>query len=60
LVRPRSKSANPLRKLFGLEHSSDEKAAYGDPVFIGRTQIGIVTSAMRSTVAEEAPGASAY
>jgi aminomethyltransferase len=40
--------ANPLRKLVGLELTGNEKASHGDPVFIGRAQIGIVTSAMRS------------
>ncbi len=43
-----NRRANPLRKLVGLELSSNEKAAHGDPVFIGRAQIGIVTSATRS------------
>ncbi len=37
--------ANPLRKLVGLEIEGNEKAAHGDPVFIGRAQIGMVTSA---------------
>jgi aminomethyltransferase len=40
--------ANPLRKLVGLELDGNEKASHGDPVFIGRAQIGIVTSAMKS------------
>lgn len=40
--------ANPLRKLVGLELAGNEKAAHGDPVFIGRAQIGIVTSATKS------------
>jgi aminomethyltransferase len=40
--------ANPLRKLVGLELAGNEKAAHGDPIFIGRAQIGIVTSATRS------------
>lgn len=40
--------ANPLRKLVGLEISGNEKPSHGDPVYIGRAQIGIVTSAMRS------------
>lgn len=40
--------ANPLRKLVGLEIAGNEKPAHGDPVFVGRAQVGIVTSAMRS------------
>ena len=40
--------ANPSRKLVGLELKGNEKAGHGDPVFIGRAQIGIVTSAMKS------------
>jgi aminomethyltransferase len=42
--------ANPSRKLVGLEIRGNEKAAHGDPVFVGRAQIGIVTSSMRSPV----------
>jgi len=40
--------ANPLRKLVGLEISGNEKPAHGDPVFVGRAEVGIVTSAARS------------
>ncbi len=40
--------AHPSRKLVGLELDSNERAGHGDPVFIGRAQIGIVTSAMKS------------
>lgn len=40
--------ANPMRKLVGLEVSGNEKPSHGDPVFVGRAQVGIVTSAMRS------------
>lgn len=40
--------ANPLRKLVGLEVTGNEKPSHGDPVFVGRAQVGIVTSAMRS------------
>ncbi|WP_295559732.1 aminomethyltransferase family protein [uncultured Hyphomicrobium sp.] len=40
--------ANPLRKLVGLEIAGNEKPSHGDPVFVGRAQVGIVTSAMRS------------
>ncbi len=40
--------ANPLRKLVGLEIAGNERPSHGDPVFVGRAQVGIVTSAMRS------------
>ena len=40
--------ANPLRKLVGLEIAGNEKPSHGDPVFVGRAQVGVVTSAMRS------------
>lgn len=40
--------ANPMRKLLGLDIAGNEKPSHGDPVFIGRAQVGIVTSAMRS------------
>ncbi len=40
--------ATPARKLVGLELAGNEKAGHGDPVYIGRAQIGIVTSAMKS------------
>jgi aminomethyltransferase len=40
--------ANPLRKLVGLEIAGNEKPSHGDPVFVGRAEVGIVTSAMRS------------
>jgi aminomethyltransferase len=43
-----ARRTNPLRKLVGLELEDNEKAAHGDPVFIGRAQIGIITSSMRS------------
>src|SRR5690606_26512874 len=40
--------ANPLRKLVGLEVAGNETPSHGDPVFVGRAEVGIVTSAMRS------------
>ncbi len=42
--------AHPSRKLVGLEIAGNEKAAHADPVFFGRAEVGIVTSAMRSPV----------
>ncbi len=41
---------NPQRKLVGLELVGDEVAAHGDCVRIGRHQVGVVTSAMRSPI----------
>jgi aminomethyltransferase len=43
-----NRRAHPLRKLIGLEIEGNEKPSHGDPVYVGRAQIGIVTSAMRS------------
>ena len=43
-----TRRAHPLRKLVGLELAGNELASHGDPVFIGRAQIGIVTSATKS------------
>jgi aminomethyltransferase len=43
-----NRRANPLRKLVGLEVKGNEKPSHGDPVYVGRAQVGIVTSAMRS------------
>ena len=42
--------ANPVRKLVGLEIAGNEKPAHGDPIFIGRADIGVITSAMRSPI----------
>ncbi len=41
---------NPQRKLVGLELVGNERAAHGDCVRVGRHQVGVVTSAMRSPV----------
>jgi aminomethyltransferase len=40
--------ANPLFKLVGLEVASNEKPSHGDPIFVGRAQVGVITSSMRS------------
>ena len=44
------RKANPQRQLVGLELAGNEAAAHGDCVRIGRAQVGVVTSAMRSPV----------
>jgi aminomethyltransferase len=38
----------PQRALVGLQSETTEDVGHGDPVCIGRAQIGVVTSAMRS------------
>lgn len=39
---------NPQRTLVGLELEGDEMAAHGDCVRMGRQQVGVITSAVRS------------
>jgi aminomethyltransferase len=41
---------NPARKLVGLEISGNVDVGHGDCVHVGRPQIGVVTSSMRSPV----------
>ncbi|MEX2577206.1 MAG: DUF1989 domain-containing protein [Halofilum sp. (in: g-proteobacteria)] len=41
---------NPQRKLVGLELEADEPANHGDGVYVGRQQVGVVTSAVRSPI----------
>jgi aminomethyltransferase len=42
------RQAHPQHKLVGLELEGNEIAAHGDCVHVGKSQIGVVTSAMRS------------
>ncbi len=42
------RKAHPQRKLVGLELEGAEAAAHGDCVRVGRAQVGVVTSGMRS------------
>ena len=44
------RKANPARKLVGLDLNGNETIGHGDPIFAGRAQIGIVTSATRSPI----------
>lgn len=44
------RKAGPQRKLVGLELAGNEPAAHGDCVHVGRSQVGVVTSATRSPV----------
>ncbi len=39
---------HPQRALVGLELAGDEPAAHGDCVHVGRSQVGVITSATRS------------
>jgi aminomethyltransferase len=42
--------AHPQRTLVGLELSGSEVANHGDPVYVGRSQVGVVTSGTRSPI----------
>ncbi|MFJ3483018.1 DUF1989 domain-containing protein [Pseudomonas sp. NPDC090202] len=42
------RSATPAQKLVGLRLTGNEGAHHGDPVFRGRAQVGVITSACRS------------
>lgn len=44
------RQAAPQRKLVGLEIEGQEPAHHGDPVFVGRAKMGVVTSGIRSPV----------
>jgi aminomethyltransferase len=44
---------NPQRVLVGLELDGDQPVAQGDAVHVGRSQVGMVTSATRSPVLEK-------
>jgi aminomethyltransferase len=43
-----ARKASPQRTLVGLEVSGNEPAAHGDGVYLGRSQVGVVTSGTRS------------
>lgn len=44
------RKTNPSRRLVGLDLDGSETIGHGDPVFVGRAQVGIVTSATRSPI----------
>lgn len=44
------RKANPAKKLVGLKIESNDAVGHGDPLFVGRAQVGVVTSATRSPI----------
>ncbi|MBD0290440.1 MAG: aminomethyltransferase, partial [Thermoleophilia bacterium] len=44
------RKAHPQRTLVGLELEGNETAGHGDPVYVGRQRVGVVTSGTRSPV----------
>jgi aminomethyltransferase len=42
------RKAHPQRRLVGLELTGNETAGHGDPVYVGRQRVGVVTSGTRS------------
>jgi aminomethyltransferase len=44
------RKAHPQRVLAGLDLEGNEVAGHGDPVFVGRQQVGVVTSGTRSPI----------
>ncbi|MGH3949635.1 MAG: DUF1989 domain-containing protein, partial [Pseudonocardiaceae bacterium] len=45
-----ARKANPQRTLVGLELAGNEPASHGDCVHVGRSQVGVITSATRSPI----------
>lgn len=41
---------SPQRKLVGLSSETTEAVGHGDPICVGRAQVGVITSAMRSPI----------
>ncbi len=44
------RKANPAKKLVGLLVESNEDVGHGDPIYLGRAQVGVVTSATKSPI----------
>ena len=44
------RKAHPQRALVGLELDGNETAGHGDPVYVGRQRVGVVTSGTRSPI----------
>ncbi|QTL05429.1 aminomethyltransferase family protein [Aquabacter sp. L1I39] len=47
------RKANPARKMVGLVVSSNEDVGHGDPLYVGRAQVGVVTSATKSPILKQ-------
>jgi aminomethyltransferase len=41
---------HPQRRLVGLELTGNETAGHGDPIYVGRQKVGVVTSGTRSPI----------
>ncbi len=50
------RKANPSRKLVGLDLEGNETIGHGDPLFVGRAEVGVVTSATRSPILKKTIG----
>lgn len=42
--------AAPHRRLVGLDVAGNEAVGHGDPVYVGRGQVGVITSALKSPI----------
>ena len=47
------RKAHPQRLLVGIEIEGNETASHGDGVYVGRSQVGVVTSGTRSPILEK-------
>ncbi len=47
------RKGHPQRTLVGLRLDGNETGEHGDPVYVGRQQVGVVTSGTRSPVLKE-------
>ncbi|OYZ93426.1 MAG: hypothetical protein B7Y01_01340 [Xanthobacter sp. 17-67-6] len=47
------RKANPARKMVGLLIGSNDDVGHGDPIYHGRAQVGVVTSATKSPILKQ-------
>jgi aminomethyltransferase len=47
------RKANPARKLCGLIIESNDAVSHGDPIYVGRAQVGVITSATKSPILKQ-------
>ncbi|MFG1421561.1 DUF1989 domain-containing protein [Roseixanthobacter liquoris] len=47
------RKANPARKMVGLLIGSNDDVGHGDPIYSGRAQVGVVTSATKSPILKQ-------